>query len=89
MIHEFATPEGQARLSRAMEADYEAAAERKRDQAEFEVSELSPWFESLAPEQKQQLAIWIDENETALTLGLIRIVDRYNHEMDEPETSDF
>ena len=85
MVHEFATDEGQTRLSRALQADYEAVAERKQEQAYFEANELSPWFESLDLEKKQQLAYWINENETALTLGLVRIVDRYNHEMDEPE----
>ena len=89
MVHDFATPEGQARLSHAMAADAEATAERKREQAEFEVSELAPWFKSLDLEHKQQLAIWVNENETALTLGLVRIIDRYNHEMDEPMKFDF
>ena len=77
MVHEFQTEEGQARLTRALEADYEAVAEREREQAKFEQTELAPWFESLTDDQKDKLSYWVENHgEDSLLLGLVRTIDQ-------------
>ena len=88
MVHEFSTPEGQARLARARQADFEAVAERKQEQAEFQCHQLQPWFNRLTLEHKEQLALWIEERGEDLLLGLIRITDQYNEQMNELENKD-
>ena len=82
MVHEFATEEGQARLSRALEADYEARDERIKEQDEFEENHLHPWFDSLTDSQKDQLAEWFDLGESSTTLGLARISYMHCHKRD-------
>jgi len=75
MVHEFQTEEGQARLTRALEADYEAVAERQQEQAEFEADELKPWFDSLTDDQKDKLSYWVENyGEGSFSLGLVRII---------------
>ena len=77
MVHEFETEEGQARLSRALEADYDAAAERRKEQAKFEANELKPWFDSLTDDQKDKLSYWVENyGEGSFLLGLVRMIDR-------------
>ena len=85
MPHEFNTPEGQARLSRALQADYDAAHERKKEQAEFEANQLQPWFDSLTIDQKDQLTDFIDGMNGMTSLGLERIACEYKHHHDVDE----
>ena len=85
MVHEFNTPEGQARLSRALEADYEMAQERHEEQLKLEKNELQPWFDSLSESQKEQLGNWALENDEALIIGLIHIVADYHNEQDRSD----
>ena len=83
MVHEFQTEEGQARLSRALEADYEAVAERQQVQAEFEANELKPWFDSLTDDQKGKLSDWVENyGEDSLLLGLVRVMYPYTNDDD-------